>query len=269
MIGPRALRTLMRSAGLTLCAAALSGCVAAALPVVASGMVAKRAMVGETSPTPLAPALAAQVAETDAVPAKLAIAPYADSVPAVSANLTEAYFRVALFAIERAEHGLSVLPDPGGRAEGELLRPCNDQPSALIVDLDPGDTAFAPQAGTSGAARGLAPALAMARAKGITILWASVLDERRAQDIRTALAGSGLDPAGADQLLLTRDPAETKTERRDAVSDDWCIVAIVGDRMGDFDMLMDYLRDPSAPTPFDPLLGNGWFELPPPLEPAA
>ena len=80
------------------------------------------------------------------------------------------------------------------------------------------------------------------------------------------LRASGLDPAGRDILLLTRDPAESKTDRRNAELGDFCIKAIVGDRKGDFDALFDYLRDADVPTPFDSLLGAGWFLLPPPLD---
>lgn len=233
---------------------ALGGCVAAAIPVVAGGMVAKRTADGGEQASPAA------VAEPVAVASPVA--------QANEANLTESWVAAAIFAADRAGAGKSMLANPATTGEDDLLKPCNGQPPALLVDLDPGEVAFRP-ANDNLVARGLGQALAVARTRGVAVLWISWLDESREPAIRDALRRSGLDPDGTDPVLLIRDPAETKTERRNAAAGDWCITAIVGDRPTDFDVLFEYLRDPSEPTPFDPLFGNGWFELPPPLKPAA
>lgn len=234
--------------GLMLAATGLSGCVAA-LPLAASGMLAKRTVEDKGE---------AEVA----VPEEVAVV-----MPAP--NLTEKWFAAALFAGDRAGTGLSVLPDPAASNDDEPVLPCHGGKPAILIDLDPGNAAFQPDAGPFVAQPGLAPALATARAAGTEVLWISVLGEAREADLRAVLADTGLDPAGEDTVLLIRDPAETKTQRRNAIAGEWCITAIVGDRRGDFDEFMDYLRDPDAPTPFDPLLGSGWFELPPPIKAAA
>lgn len=237
--------------GLMLAATGLSGCVAA-IPLAASGMLAKRTVLDEGEAE-----LAASV--------QIAAPATAETAP----NLTEKWFAAALFAGDRAGKGLSVLPDPAASNDDEPVLPCKGGKPAILIDLDPGNTAFRPDTGPFVAQPGLAPALATARAAGTEVLWISVLGEAREADLRAVLADTGLDPAGEDSVLLIRDPAETKTQRRNAAAGEWCITAIVGDRKGDFDEFMDYLRDPDAPTPFDPLLDSGWFELPPPIKAAA
>ncbi|WP_066558330.1 hypothetical protein [Croceicoccus bisphenolivorans] len=249
---------------LLLAGSSLTGCVAAAIPVMASGVMAKRTVDSRNAPA-AAPATGQAPELVDVKPSL----PAAGGGAILQPNWTEDFMAVALFAAESMDNGLSVLPDPGAREGEALVLPCEGQPPAILVDLDPGDIAFQPGDALPVPASGLGPALATARMKGIAVLWTSVLDESRAGEIRQVLTATGLDPAGSDTLLLTRDPAETKTARRNAVSGDWCIKAIVGDRRGDFDDLMDYLRNPQAPSPFDPLIGNGWFELPPPLAYAA
>jgi hypothetical protein len=52
---------------------------------------------------------------------------------------------------------------------------------------------------------------------------------------------------------------------REDAQRDVCVIAIAGDRKGDFDELFDYLRDPASGESLDYLLGAGWFILPPPL----
>lgn len=241
-----------------LAAAALPGCVAGALPVLAGGVVAKRT-VDKMKPVPVA-----QVVR-GTVPAESGLVSDPAS-GAVAQNLTEQWVAAALFAADLAGKGMSVLPDPAATEADAMVRPCADEAVAVLVDLDPGEAAFRPELART-AAPGVAAALSIARAKGLTVLWTSVLDESREADARIALVNAGLDPTGRDPILLTRDPAETKTERRRDTAGEWCIAAIIGDRKGDFDDLMNYLRDPEAPTPFDPLLGHGWFELPPPFLP--
>ncbi|MBB3992117.1 hypothetical protein [Croceicoccus naphthovorans] len=230
--------------------AALSGCVAAALPVLATTV-----MTGDA------------VRDGKVTVQKDAVAPAADAAtPPAAPNYTEQFVAAAMFAADRAGTGQSVVPDPAAEDADTLVRGCSEsQQPALLVDLDPGAAALRPQVATLSAPQGLAPALAVARGKGLTIAWTSVLDEAEAPLVRNALAASGLDPAGRDVLLLTRDPAESKTDRRDAALSEYCFVAMIGDQRGDFDELMDYLRDSDGPSPFDPLFGNGWFELPPPL----
>lgn len=256
---------------LLLAAGSLNGCVAAAIPVVASGVMAKRVVDPATDRTVVAERPAARQPKVEVVPGE---PPLAVVTGKRRINRAEDFVTMALFAIDSRDNGLSVVPDPAASAEDRAVAACDGQPPAILVDLDPGETALPLDDLVAGApplvAPGLIPALNLARAQGLAVLWTSVQAENRDDDVRRLLAASGLDPARADLLLLIRDPAETKTDRRKAAARDYCIKAIVGDRRGDFDELLNYLRDPAAPTPFDPLFGKGWFDLPPPIEePAA
>lgn len=257
---------LLRCAGLLLAAGSLSGCVAAAIPVVASGVMAKRVVdPGNDAPPAARPAPAQPKVEV--VPAE---APIAVVTAARRVNRAEDFIAMALFAADSRDNGLSVVPDPAVSAEGSPVAACTEQADAILVDLDPGEIALPLDSATPSAALpvapGLIPALALARSRGLAILWISLQAENREADVRRMLMATGLDPRGGDTLLLIRDPAETKTDRRNAAARDYCIKAIVGDRRGDFDELLNYLRDPNEPTPFDALFGKGWFDLPPPID---
>lgn len=256
---------LARLCALLLASGALSGCVAAALPVVATGVMAKQVAKGggATHPDPAAaPVAAAAPAPTSTV----SNAPDISAVDLVVTNRAEDFMTMALFALDTVDNGQSVIANPVAREGDAVVLPCAAQRPAILIDLDPGNIALPLGGKSPRAAPGLAVALATARARGIAVLWTSVLDEARSAEVRAMLAATGLDRVGQDELLLTRDPAESKTRRRAAASGEWCIKAIAGDQRGDFDELMNYLRDSEAPTPFDSLIDKGWFELPPPIE---
>lgn len=258
---------LPRLCALLLASGSLSGCVAAALPVVASGVMAKQVAKGggaTHSDTATAPVVAAAPAPTP--PVANAPAHTIAAAEPVAANRAEDFMAMVLFALDTLDNGQSVIANAAAQEGDALVRPCASPRPAILVDLDPGGIALPLGGESPRAAPGLAIALATARARGIAVMWTSVLDEARSAEVRGVLAATGLDPVGQDVLLLTRDPAESKTRRRATESGEWCIKAIAGDERGDFDELMNYLRDSEAPTPFDPLNGKGWFELPPPIE---
>lgn len=256
---------LPRLCALLLASGALSGCVAAALPVVASGVVAKQVAKGGGA-TRNDPAAAPVVAGSPALTPPVDDAPSPAHDKPVAANRAEDFMEMVLFALDTLDNGQSAIANAAAQEGDALVRPCASPRPAILVDLDPGGIALPLGGESPRAAPGLATALAMARARGIAVLWTSVLDETRSAEVRAMLAATGLDPVGRDVLLLTRDPAESKTRRRAAEYGEWCVKAIAGDERGDFDELMNYLRDSKAPTPFDPLIGKGWFKLPPPIE---
>ena len=145
--------------------------------------------------------------------------------------------------------------------------PCRQLPPAVVIDLDPDRAIFAPEApGT--AQPGLAARLSALRAAGLTVMWQSALGVEQVSKVYDALRRSGLDPEGVDRLLLVRQADERKHTRRLAATRDWCILAVAGDRDGDFDELFDYLRNPDYALPLAPLRGAGWFTAPPPIQPA-
>ena len=146
------------------------------------------------------------------------------------------------------------------------LRPCRSVSPAVIVDLDAESTTFSP-AGMAPPSPGLAEGLARLREAGFAVMWISQADANQVTRIGDALRSSGLDPTGRDPLLLPRSAADSKQSMRVEASESACVLAIAGDRRGDFDELFDYLIDPTRAAGLDEMLGAGWFLVPPPLTP--
>ena len=161
-----------------------------------------------------------------------------------------------------SERHSAILAAPGTLAPETAS--CSVHPAALLVDLDPGAAIFDPAVATH-ADPGLARTLAALREQGVAIAWISANTADRAGAIRRALKSSGLDTDGHDELALLRYPEERKQTRREDLAKEYCVVAIAGDERGDFDELFQYLRDPAAAAPLEPLIGNGWFLIPQPL----
>ena len=160
--------------------------------------------------------------------------------------------------------GRSVLLEAGTPIGLPKLRQCDGKVPAVVIDLDSGPQAFVP-----GAARAPSPALvdglARMREAGMAVVWITALPAREVTAVAEALKTSGLDPAGSDPLLLVRNGGDRKQVLREDAARDVCVIAIAGDRKGDFDELFDYLRDQSSGESLDYLLGAGWFIVPPPL----
>jgi hypothetical protein len=156
--------------------------------------------------------------------------------------------------------------DPATVASQPTRANCGSQPPAVLIDLDPGSTAFDlddPPA----TAPGLAEQLASLRAAGLTILWQASLPAETSERLYITLAALGLDPERTDRLLLIRKAGESKQERRQDAARDWCILAMAGDSKGDFEEAFDYLREPngSLAAALSANLGDGWFLIPQPI----
>lgn len=171
--------------------------------------------------------------------------------------------RQAAIPAAGAERPSAMLVDSGRLAPETRL--CSIHPSAILIDLDPAGGLIDPDAAPA-ADPALANDLAELRRAGVEIGWISGRTADRAGAIRRALAESGLDPDGRDQLVLLRFPEERKQTRREDFAKSHCVLAIAGDERADFDELFAYLRDPAAATPLDALIGKGWFLVPPPLD---
>lgn len=168
----------------------------------------------------------------------------------------------AAIPVVGADRRSAILADSGRLVPETRL--CSIHPGAILIDLDPAGDAL-DTARPLAANPALAVGLAELRREGIEIGWVSARTADRAGAIRKALAASGLDPDGRDQLVLLRFPEERKQTRREDFAKANCVLAIAGDERADFDELFGYLRDPAAPTPLDTLIGKGWFLVPPPL----
>jgi hypothetical protein len=107
--------------------------------------------------------------------------------------------------------------------------------------------------------------VARLREAGIVVLWVSQAHANQVREVADALVLSGLDPSGRDPLLLVRNEDDRKQTLRQEANLDVCVIAVAGDRRGDFDELFDYLRDPAAAVGLEVMMGAGWFIAPAPF----
>lgn len=139
---------------------------------------------------------------------------------------------------------------------------CAGSPNAVLIDLDPKSENFDPAT--------LAPTydgdalghLSRLRESGVTIAWLSTLSADKAGAVRKALQISGLDVTGEDSLLLMRYSDDRKQTRRAEFASQYCLLAIAGDELTDFDELYDYLLNRDKAFRLKKLINNGWFLLP-------
>lgn len=242
-----------------------SGCVAAAIPL-AAGAALAGAQTSRPRDRPAAPAAVAATlpsasdrGDLRVVKTALTALPSPDREPA-GESAARAFASYALGVAE-------MRPGAGKRASAVLtaasaLRPiradCGALPSAVFLDLDPGRGTFDPLA-PGRADPALGGALVSLRERGVRVVWFSRLGENFAGPARAALAQAGLDPQGADALVLMRTIEERKQTRRDELARLYCPIAMLGDERADFDELYLYLRRPEAAAMLDSMIGRGWF----------
>ena len=282
------------------CALTLSGCVAAAIPLVAGGALVRTSTdgkdAGETAPPPPAPAAPQPseppVAETvevakPAVPAqeKQAITPppaVIRSVPAsptgklppIEAPTPEATNAFIPFiqyakkvgqsddtAAQSAEtSALSAVLSDPVALDGKRAA-CAAKTTTVVIDLDPGSELYAPGNELKSDPE-LMLGLGQLRANDIKVAWLSGASAAYAGDLRMALRTSGLDALGRDTLLLMRYPDDRKQTRRKELAAETCLIAIAGDSRPDFDERFKYLRNPEDARGLEVLFNNGWFLVP-------
>ncbi len=282
-----------------LLSASLSGCVAAAIPVLAGGLLARSA-TNEKEPELPETLAAATVQATaddtddraatareplgllsgtasatgtlvvatpgaapapDAPAADLAANPFSElSLYALERGIAEGEFAGGdLMASQRVGAVSAVLLDPTDlRAR---RKPCTSIQRTVLIDLDPGQSTFAPGFAVNASA-GSAASLASLREAGIGIAWISGASAAYAGDVRVALKESSMDPEAKDTLLLMRYPGDRKQTRREDLASSSCLIAIAGDDRRDFDELFAYLVNPEAALGLELVIGDGWFLIP-------
>ena len=258
----------------------LSGCVAAAMAIplaAAAGMIGKNVRVRAATPVPERrgadagdAALASTGARTVAGATLTTLGELPE--PSVVGTARDPWLPFVNYALRRAldkQQSESALLGPDaltGLTPRRLA--CPKSTPAVVVDLDAGAAPFAP-ASTGLPSPGLAEGLARLRAAGIVVLWVSQASANEVRKVADALLLSGLDPTGHDPLLLVRNAEERKQTLRREANLDVCVIAIAGDRRGDFDELFDYLRNPETAAGLEAMIGSGWFIAPAPLGAAA
>lgn len=279
--------------GLLLGAAmAMQGCVALVLPVAAAGTIGKkqvdkarfRAREAEASFDPAAPAevivgdlpvetVRKALPETAGATASDDIE-MAGTISAsdrlASSNITNAYLPFARYAVGQAEKRSrggtvrsAVLVEHVSLTQPQAVS-CDAKPMAAIIDLDvaPGT----PAEMDIERQNGFAVLLDTMRESGIRIAWLAEADEQRLKPIIDLLREGEAPVLRDTDLMLVGLPGNyRKQERRWSLAQNYCVIAIAGDRKSDFDELYDYLRDQSYAIRLEAFIGRGWFELPHPV----
>ena len=203
-----------------------------------------------TATTPVDPAPpAALVQPKVAVPSEAPLAAAGPLAPA------DRYTPFVSFALEQHRVGTagearaSVVLAPGSSLERPLVVPCDQRPTAVVVDADQ----------IAGGVQ-LSNALKRLRTSGVIVLWTADGAKNEAV-FRQRLAAAGIDMAN-DRLLIPGPAAPRKQVARQLAAVDHCIVAVLGARRGDMDELYDYLKKPKAAFRLDVLWDAGWFLLP-------
>ncbi|WP_211196145.1 hypothetical protein [Alteraurantiacibacter aquimixticola] len=207
------------------------------------------------------PALAASVLEM--APARRPASQPALTLPSPLTGFRSFYeFTLASLA-KPGDRESMLLADPPSL--NPALKSCERLPPAVLIDLDPAG-GLIPLTSSSAPDPEFATSLATLRRRGATIYWISGHLPDAEPQLRELLKESGMDPGGIDPLIATGLGAERKQERRHALGESHCLIAILGDNRGDFDELFDYLRDPALAEPLEVHIGQGWFIAPPPLD---
>lgn len=239
----------------------LSGCVAAAVPVVAGAAIAGSesqrydqreasafAPVAKAAP-PLPPVSATGSASTS---------------PAFSLLIDHVRRRARLWR-EGAPINSLVLDD-----RHTVLNPvavgCERLPPVVIIDLDTANFELVklPDLRLMATA-GWSEALAELRRAEVGIVRVTDYPAAMRAEVTALLASTGLDTEGQDRLLTVDGGASRKQLLRRDVARDACVLAVAGDKRGDADEAYDYLRSADASLPIDSNWGEGWFLMPAPL----
>ena len=271
---------------------ALSGCVAALVPIAAGGLLAKtqldarkrtrlaeatmeqpkvqqedapQANIEQTSGEPIS--IARDVVPP---PGEVAVEPKAMRAAErlLFSNIRHPYLAFTLYALDQVEKRTSSLPvrsailvENISLADPKTIE-CGNKRFAVIIDLDEAKEGDSPANIT---ASDLAVLLETLREADIRIAWLRG-DTQVAAQGRIAALQSGETPAlkENDLLLLGRKGGLRKQEQRWELAKDHCILAVAGDRKADFDELYEYLRKPDLAIRLDAFIDRGWFELPAP-----
>lgn len=296
---------------LTLGAAGLlcGGCVAAAIPIVAGGSMAGKQIFGDDKkPEPKAePVAAATPAATEpagdptatlATPEARALALRLQASAATPASAESAaaslqayqslwaYVERQVAARKAGEAVRSVVLAEGATLDAPRYVPCDAKPFAILFDLDESASGSDPDArfrrwigdGSDqvSAVPGAVEGIDALRREGVQAIFTSA---RRPSGNNAAAAmlarlGFGDFVPGKTLILRGGEPPISGDHVRRTVAASYCVVAIVGDALGDFSDSFDAgdaARRPAAATEtmVAPLWGAGWFLLPNPVRSTA
>lgn len=191
----------------------------------------------------------------------------------------------------------SVLLTPSLPLDQAQFRDCGTDPMAVVLDVDETvllnlgfeyDAALHPgpydparwtaweESGSDkvAAVPGAAKALAVIRSMGVAVIFNSNRSAQTAARTQAAIEGAGLGPAVRGETLFLQgdDRYGTKKDhRRQVIAAKYCIIAMVGDQLGDFSDKFNDITSPAdrrAATLAPPIAskwGAGWFVMPNPV----
>ena len=201
-------------------------------------------------------------------------------------------------SVAAAPPDTSVILAPGATADAPDFLTCSDKPLAAVFDADEtliwntGSTGafrrmgltYSPElwadwertgAGKAVAVPGARDAIARIRESGVQVI---VNTNREAANLEgnaatLKAAGFGEFVHGSTLFLKGDTPGGSEKDgRRYAISENYCVIALAGDQLGDIaDIFNDKSLAPaerkalSAAPAFDAMWGRGWFVLPNPL----
>jgi hypothetical protein len=156
----------------------------------------------------------------------------------------------------------SAMPSDPVALDGRRRRCAVGDELVAVIDLDPTGRLFAPPANPA-PQPGLALGLALLRDARVEIASLVNLPISQFSVPHTSLEQSGLDPREQDTISLRLDQSNAKAQRRDNLADITYIIATARDGRHDLAERFKYLRNPEAGVGIEPLIGNGWFLIPP------
>lgn len=192
----------------------------------------------------------------------------------------------------------SVVLAAGTTPSSPAFVPCGKKPFAAVFDADETlifnlgsmrwfaehGVAFDPKiwdewertgTGKARAIPGAREALAALRERGVTVIVNTNRSAANAAHTVETLRAAGLgDFKHGETLFLMGDDStgSSKDMRRATISEKFCVIALVGDQLGDFSQAFNEKglsiaarRDLSTATPIEKLWGRGWFLLPNPV----
>lgn len=246
------------------------------------------------------PAAAAAVAQRSGVPETMQ---YLYGSGEAAASSVQAYRALQRYlndwkAYVKPGQARQVVISDSASLDAPQFEPCGPKPPAVVLDIDEtallnlgyeGDAARRgdgydegrwrrwEESGTRNVAAvpGAKMALDAARAAGIAVIFNSNRTRETAAQTEAALTYAGLGPAKHGSTLWLKGDdggGSGKDDRRWAIASGYCVIALVGDQLGDFsDLFNDPKLSPAtrralANVPaIANLWGNGWFVLPNPV----
>lgn len=193
---------------------------------------------------------------------------------------------------------MSVVLAPGATASAPEFLACGDKPLAAVFDADEtliwnlGSTAWHVRhgkefdypvwlewertgAGKAAPIPGALDGLARIRAAGVEVIVNTNREAQNAGGTAATLEAAGIGSfAHGSTLFLKGDTpgGSGKDGRRGAISENYCVIALVGDQLGDIadifnakDLSPPQRKSLSAAPAFDQMWGKGWFILPNPV----